>query len=671
MVARLRSGQDLRGIPNLLVQQGASYVPAPVGIDRPNPPTSAALMPFCPIADIEVIGAAMDELGRPPPVRKTLETNDGCPFSKPVANNPAFDQVELSGDDVTTAGCSFCFMGGDYRALPVRQTVGVHLDQIDQWQGLLPRLDEVVLRDQHAIGYLPLLLKGAVERGLEPFGILIPGRGDAILRYTETLRKAVDIARDTGFWFTLYLIGFESFSAPQLERFNKGVTPKQYGEALSALWDLHYEAPETFRLTAYGASSFILWDPWTTVDDLQDTVDFIQHHAVRRLSRGFAHTRLRLYPNLPLFHRARRDGLLLEGSGAVDRGAAHTGYAAEAPWLTADGRVAVIEELCRRLLRNCKPEAQIGALRGALHWARSRHPKPLAAINASRLSGPSDATVASMQLAIAEAEQGWRHLRRLWQPQSKQVLETRSPRSSELAKGMVGSWQQQVELRRRSRRDRHAPRAADAQRTLTLGTECNNRCQSCVVDHDRFGGQISDQRIEIAAQASLKERAPVTIGGREPLLVPGILGIVRKLRKSGAQRVELVSNGRGLAIDGVAARLVKAGVTELLLKRHRLDDALEDQFTQAPGSGDEFHRALKQVQAAGLRWRMLIVLARGGHQDLDKLVTLAVEHDATGVQVQVLLSEADLDRTDEIGHCLQKAAELARQRGIRFAIEGD
>ena len=631
----LRDGEDVLAVANLAVQlpgmaAAVTSRPAP----RTHPELSQALAPFCPIIDPIVLGQPRDEQGQAPPARKTLDTNSGCPFSDPVANNPAFANVDLSAPGITLKGCAFCFMGGDYKALPARDTVQAHLDQIAWYQANLPRLDEVVLRDQSALRYLPELVRGAVQRGLRPVGLLVPGRGDAILRWGAELRAAALACHGTGFWFTLHLIGFESFSQDQLDLYNKGVTVEDYAQALEQMRQLHAEFPEAFVLAKYGASSFILFNPWTTLRQLQETVDFCRTHAVADLAHGLTLTRLRLYPNLPLYWKARQDRLLSDAVAADDRGAAFTGYSAEATWRYQDGRIAAVEELQRRLHRHVRVTESVGLLDNVLRWTRSR------------LAEPIDSEVVPLSSEIVGIERDWLALRALWHGQGRSGLHGGRPLPIDMEKRQVAQA-----------------------RTVLAGQHCNNHCRTCVADHGRF--ETDATRLQLQVERAAEAHGRVVLAGREPTLLPQLLGLVQAARAAGATHVELVTNGRMLANAGIAKRLQRAGVTDLVLKRHRMLDPQEDAFAEAEHAGRQFWQAVTAIrQAAPLRWTALLVLARGGEHDLIPLLEHMAGLGASAVQIHVPAAEVDLTRVAEVRVILEQALATAHLKGIRCSIEG-
>lgn len=643
LVATLQDGGDLRTLANLWVELPGMAAPERCGPERAHPEVPDALRPFEPVLDVVQIGARIAEDGSLPPLRKTLDTNKGCPFSAPVAENPAFSQVPMPSEGVTMAGCSFCFMGGDYKALAWRQAVPIHLDQIAWYQAHLPAalgrpLDEVVLRDQHAIRYLPQLLQGAIDRGLAPLGVLVPGRGDAILRFGDELRAAAEIAAGTGFWFCIYLIGFESFSQPQLDLYNKGVTVQEYADALDQLRALHRAHPDSFRLYAHGSSSFVLWNPWTTLDDIDATTAFARREAVWALAHGIGDTRLRLYRHLPLWWKARHDGLLASSAEDHDTGAAWTGYAAATPWRAADGRLARCEELASQLLRHCRPSEALGALEAATAWTRQRWPTPLPPLGREELA--ADAAWQDDRAEIAACVQAWTALRRSWQRGGPPPRE-------------------------------HGARKAAAARTVLLGRACNNDCVRCAGDH-AVHDDVAERLLLAVRHAAAAHPERIVLTGREPLLIRELPRLLRAGRDAGARSIEVVTNGRALAIAGVAARLAAAGCDALAVKRHRLHDDDEDAATRTPGAGAQMWAGVARlrIEAPGVALRLLLVPTPRGWSELGALVQRAADVGARGVTIRVLAGNAELAEADAAGQALAAAVATAARLGLACEVEG-
>ena len=625
LVAALRNGEELLAVPNLVVDLGDG--PLTSQRQQPWPPAPIALRPYCPVTDALVLGEPRDLNSALPPVRKSLDINSGCPFSAPIASNPLLTGVPAAGDEITRAGCSFCFMGGDYRALPVAQTVALTVAHAAWLQQQLPRLDEIVLRDQAALRYLPALARGLVAAGLQPLGLLVPGRGDAILRYGAEMAEAAAVLAGSGHWFAIHLIGFESFSQAQLDLYNKGVTVAEYAAALQNMRALQRQHPTTFRLDKGGASSFILFNPWTTLDDLRQNAEFCNEHSVLELANGLHLTRLRLYPNLPLYWKARQDGLLIDAAPSAF-GAAFTGYAAEATWRFADARVALVETLLRQLAVHCQLPETVGLLHSVVRWVAGRLPRSI---------GRDELPLAEV---LPDVVAEWRSLRALWQ----------QPAAAEVAEA-------------------GPQRRENQQRTVLVGHACNNRCATCVGHRGAHPDAVAQLQGPVHAAAAAHGR--VVLAGREPFLVPQVLELARIAQTAGARQVEFVTNGRVLAAPGAAERVARQGVTDLAIKRHRLADADEDAFAQVVGAGAQMRTAVAHVRAVpGLRWKLLLVPVRGGESELAALVADAAAAGAHSVQVQVLAAEVDLSQLPRLRSQLQAAREVAVHSGLRWAVSG-
>ncbi len=624
----IRAGAANAPLVNTALRPGAGLALVPWGPEQPYPQEAEALRAFLPLTDARVIGTPANLDGSPLPRRRTLEVSSGCPFAEKAAANPQFAGVDMP-QGIADQGCSFCFMGGDYRNLPVAQAVRVQVDQLRYWQDHGAGLQEAVLRDQSALRYLPQLVQACQQEGLEPLGLLVPGRGDAILRWGKELRRAAQLCEGTGWWFTIHLIGFESFSQRQLELYNKGATVDDYAKALEQMRGLHREFPHGFQPYAYGASSFILFNPWTELEDLDQTAQFCEDHAVGALARGLTLSRLRLYPNLPLYWKAKRDGLL-DGQADASRGAAFAGYSREAGWRYRDGRVALVEALQARLAPLVKPDHSVGLLRAVLRWVRSRWPEPL----------PGEALQPGHVDEMAVITDQFNDLQQLWRRQPGE------------AKAALNS-----------------PAQA---RTVAAGRTCNNRCRTCVAHH----AELEDHSETIALRVvQAAKTGALVLGGREPALLAGLLGHVRLAKESGAADVELITNARFLAPPGAAAKLLRAGTTRLTVKRHRLSDADEAAFAQSPAAGEQNHLALQQAAAlqdthGGWRVAVLLVPAHEAWLELPALVDWAADRQAREVRVEVTAGELPLGDLALAKVLLAKAAARAMQRGLHWSVDG-
>jgi radical SAM superfamily enzyme YgiQ (UPF0313 family) len=95
-------------------------------------------------------------------------------------------------------------------------------------------------------------------------------------------------------------MGIESGVQRQLDTFNKGTTTEQNRRAIELVRNVGL---------AMG-SGFMLFDPYVTVEELQENIRFIRETGILR--GPIPITKVRLYSGIPLIDKVREDGLLIE-----------------------------------------------------------------------------------------------------------------------------------------------------------------------------------------------------------------------------------------------------------------------------------------------------------------------------------------------------------------------
>jgi hypothetical protein len=183
-----------------------------------------------------------------------------------------------------------------------------------------------------------------------PVEFLIDARSDTLVRVRERLGVAAGRLGAAGHTVEVCLIGVESFSARELRRFNKGFGPEVNLAAVRVLRELERDHPGVFGFRKYGGLSTVLYTPWTTLEDVACNLAILRHFDLRRLCGKVLTSRVRLYEELPLAARARRDGLLVASydDPALDT-ARRNFYESELPWRFADPRVDRFNRLATRL----------------------------------------------------------------------------------------------------------------------------------------------------------------------------------------------------------------------------------------------------------------------------------------------------------------------------------
>ena len=248
-------------------------------------------------------------------------------------------------------GCSFCIDAGE--ALPIHQEiVDLILKQLHYLHGNGFTFKEFKVPGLRTLQYLDKVAEGIVREGFTGQTYLFEPRVDWMVKYKEPLERALSILQGTGNCIAFHLIGFENFSQKELDIFNKGVTVADNVKAVKLIRQWGQRFPEVFDYNKYAAHGFIMFNPWTTIHDLRLNINHIRQLHFETIRQQPWLSKLRLYPQMPLYEKAKQEGLLLESYGeAVHLNASQaTGYSQETPWKFRDPKVGFVYEWTVRLL---------------------------------------------------------------------------------------------------------------------------------------------------------------------------------------------------------------------------------------------------------------------------------------------------------------------------------
>ncbi|NOY93270.1 MAG: hypothetical protein GXP55_18955, partial [Deltaproteobacteria bacterium] len=334
--------------------------------------------PFAPVLEADVIAP-----GDARPIeRHTLFGNAGCPYGQDPLKQPHFAQLTLPADrPMARLGCAFCCMGGDYDARPDEEVIEELVEQACWLAKHVPDLRELVLEDQAPLRYLGRVLERCAERGAPNLRWLFASRSDALLRQGRLIEEALSTATRTGAELELYLTGFESFCDAELQRFNKGVDVQTQLAAVERCRELRRLHPRHFGFTRARGHSLVLWSPWTTPEDLGESLEQIRAHGLCELFDELGKNRLRLYEDLPLYWAARRDHALLDDWQEGDEGSARLkGYNTERPWRFLDERTRLGYALAEALRARLGAQSEVAQLRAAVEYAQEMSVDPAQAV---------------------------------------------------------------------------------------------------------------------------------------------------------------------------------------------------------------------------------------------------------------------------------------------------
>ena len=125
---------------------------------------------------------------------------------------------------------------------------------------------------------------------------------------------------------------------------------------------------------------------------------------------------------------------------------------------------------------------------------------------------------------------------------------------------------------------------------ILTGAVCNNNCIFCM-EEDREGRYVTnsattDETVRwILAQHERYEEVCFTSG--EPTTNRRLHHWVKLARDAGAQWVSMMTNGRALAHEGYAKRLIALGMNKFYVSIHGHDKRLHEGLTRTPGSFEQ------------------------------------------------------------------------------------
>ncbi len=330
-----------------------------------------ALAPAIPSPDLDLF-AAPDfalELANPgarsAPLTLMLVCSDSCTYNKPLEESRFFAARTLP-DLPQRFGCTFCNKAAFSPLFQELQDQSPHTLLARQ----LEAARETLRRGPGPLGLRVLsqrlastpedLARLIVAAELPSLALQLEYRTDQIGALLPALEEASRLLSRSGHRLEVCLMGVESFSTRQLDRYHKGLGPLTNLLAIKALWQLSESLGPGFELRASGGLSTILFDPWTSPADLGINLAVIQHFGLLDFARKLLGSRLRLYEGLPLTRAARAEGLLLDAyqDPRLDT-ARRTLYPAELPWRFADPRLEPLCGLSLALSQEATPDLEL------------------------------------------------------------------------------------------------------------------------------------------------------------------------------------------------------------------------------------------------------------------------------------------------------------------------
>jgi hypothetical protein len=288
-----------------------------------------------------------------------------CGYRRSIEDNPYYADIDLS-KATHTVGCSFCFGGA---APPHRwplETPAFDLifRQLEEATAVC-RDDPLLARfhsaaDDDRLHFLMLgsvvltMLKKFLERlvtvDLPPSIFLISCRADEFLARRLILDEWLPRLAEKDHAIHVWVMGVENFSEQENQRLNKNMKPERIIEAQALIAEYEEAYPRAFGFNKYGGLSFILFTPWTTIEDLRTNAIWARKAGIE--PRGFfLRSRVQLLPDTPITLLAKSDDLLVESrkEAYFDSGCVQSWHDLELYWRFQQREIGVVYRISSRL----------------------------------------------------------------------------------------------------------------------------------------------------------------------------------------------------------------------------------------------------------------------------------------------------------------------------------
>jgi MoaA/NifB/PqqE/SkfB family radical SAM enzyme len=114
--------------------------------------------------------------------------------------------------------------------------------------------------------------------------------------------------------------------------------------------------------------------------------------------------------------------------------------------------------------------------------------------------------------------------------------------------------------------------------------------------------------------------------GGEPTIRQDLLELVRFAKKTGFEKISIITNGQRLANPEYCQKLIEAGVTEFLFSIHAAKPEAHDYLTRKPGSFKKLLQAIENTLQSGARVRCNSVVTAENFHDIYKRAQLLKMH---------------------------------------------
>ncbi|MCC6551792.1 MAG: radical SAM protein [Polyangiaceae bacterium] len=162
---------------------------------------------------------------------------------------------------------------------------------------------------------------------------------------------------------------------------------------------------------------------------------------------------------------------------------------------------------------------------------------------------------------------------------------------------------------------------------MNVTYKCNNRCTFCATGtRTQFDGDLERQR-ELLVKYRKLGVTLLDLDGGEPTLNPNLLTLIRFARRIGYEKVNVTTNARMASYDDFAGKLVRSGVTSVLVSIHGPDAQTHAQNVGVAEAFDQTcagARNLVRLAPPGVELGANITITKSNHRKLRDVAELVL-----------------------------------------------
>lgn len=376
------------------------------------PASYVSMPPYAPVAEgLEALGLTVDEaswesplletvapmwrydfVGPPPPTRVIeIVTGGICGYRAKLDQNPFFKDVDLTRSE-SRVGCAFCLTHRSHKGPKINSNqIELALRQLDvavrahpQWPGRVVLVGDKLFRI-----YLEELFHEILAMEIPPTVFSFFCRLDEVMKQASTIEKLLPVLQRHGHALDLFSMGVENFSPIENLRFNKGFSTRTILNAIKHLQDWSSRFPGTLRYQQ-GGLSFIMFTPWTSLEDVRINLDYGRRLGLRS---EFFGSRLVLTEGRAITLLAEKDGVLADdfedpGFWQYDSGCLRPGEK-EIPWRFQHKEITALYGVYMRMCSFCYRDEAYRRVRAWMELHREKSPLDLAELALDAAANPS------------------------------------------------------------------------------------------------------------------------------------------------------------------------------------------------------------------------------------------------------------------------------------------